>query len=539
MKKIILIMCGLALVSQSCEKVLEEKVVSNITPEYYKSAAGFEDAVKASYEPLRSFYGSQRGFTLTVFGTDTYTKGADGGYKSINDYTPDFNSQIDYIRDLWNDFYRAINTTNTVIDRAPGANVAVALKAQRVAEARFLRAHYYFILVQTFGPIHLSLKETLDIQTTATRAPVKDVYDAIVSDLEFAITTLPVRQNDYGRASKAAAEHMLSKVLLTRASIPSAAKADDYQRAAVLAKSVIANYGLRLLPVFADVFDQTKQEHSEVVWAVQYTSDLLTNGIGNSGHLYFVMEYDAGHRGTQRDVANGRPFKRFKPTMFTLDLFDRTKDSRYNASFKQVFLANNAATLAPGMKLGDTAIFVSPVNVSAAVKATKNYRIIDRAEVLSLGNYRYFPTLTKFLDPLRPSVQEERGSRDFMVARLAETYLIASEALFRSGNITEALTFMNTLRRRAALPGRESAMEISASELNMDFILDERGRELLGEMDRWFDLVRTGTLVDRVRKHNPDAAPNIQAHHILRPIPSDQIDRTEGGKASFPQNPGY
>ena len=539
MKKIILIMCCLALVSQSCEKVLEEKVISNITPEYYKSAAGFEDAVKASYEPLRSFYGSQRGFTLTVFGTDTYTKGADGGYKSINDYTPDFNSQIDYIRDLWNDFYRAINTTNTVIDRAPGANVAVALKAQRVAEARFLRAHYYFILVQTFGPIHLSLKETLDIQTTATRAPVKDVYDAIVSDLEFAITTLPVRQNDYGRASKAAAEHMLSKVLLTRASIPSAAKPDDYQRAAVLAKSVIANYGLRLLPVFADVFDQTKQEHSEVVWAVQYTSDLLTNGIGNSGHLYFVMEYDAGHRGTQRDVANGRPFKRFKPTMFTLDLFDRTKDSRYNASFKQVFLANNAATLAPGMKLGDTAIFVSPVNVSAAVKATKNYRIIDRAEVLSLGNYRYFPTLTKFLDPLRPSVQEERGSRDFMVARLAETYLIASEALFRSGNITEALTFMNTLRRRAALPGRESAMEISASELNMDFILDERGRELLGEMDRWFDLVRTGTLVDRVRKHNPDAAPNIQAHHILRPIPSDQIDRTEGGKASFPQNPGY
>jgi hypothetical protein len=539
MKKIILIMCCLALVSQSCEKVLEEKVVSNITPEYYKSAAGFEDAVKASYEPLRSFYGSQRGFTLTVFGTDTYTKGADGGYKSINDYTPDFNSQIDYIRDLWNDFYRAINTTNTVIDRAPGANVAVALKAQRVAEARFLRAHYYFILVQTFGPIHLSLKETLDIQTTATRAPVKDVYDAIVSDLEFAITTLPVRQNDYGRASKAAAEHLLAKVLLTRASIPSAAKPDDYQRAAVLAKSVIANYGLRLLPVFADVFDQTKQEHSEVVWAVQYTSDLLTNGIGNSGHLYFVMEYDAGHRGTQRDVANGRPFKRFKPTMYTLDLFDRTKDSRYNASFKQVFLANNAATLAPGMKLGDTAIFVSPVNVSAAVKATKNYRIIDRAEVLSPGNYRYFPTLTKFLDPLRPSVQEERGSRDFMVARLAETYLIASEALFRSGNITEALTFMNTLRRRAALPGRESAMEISASELNMDFILDERGRELLGEMDRWFDLVRTGTLVDRVRKHNPDAAPNIQAHHILRPIPSDQIDRTEGGKASFPQNPGY
>lgn len=539
MKKIFLLMCGLALISQSCKKVLEEEIVSNITPEYYKSAAGFEDAVKASYEPLRSYYGTQRGFTLTVFGTDTYTKGADGSYKYINDYTPNLNSQVDYIRDLWNDFYRAINTTNTVIDRAPAASLPDALKAQRVGEAKFLRAHYYFILVQTFGPVHLSLKETTGVQTTASRAPVKEVYDAIVADLEAAITALPVKQNDYGRASKAAAEHMLAKVLLTRASIPSAAKADDYQRAAVLAKNVIANYGLKLLPVFADVFDQAKQEHSEVVWSVQYTNDLLTNGGGNSGHLYFLMEYDAGIKGTQRDVANGRPFKRFKPTMYTLDLFDRTKDSRYNGSFKLVFLANNPATLAPGMKIGDTAIYVAPDNVSAAVKASKNYRLIDRAEVLSSGNYRYFPSLSKFLDPLRPSVQEERGSRDFMVARLAETYLIAAEALFKSGNTPEALTFMNTLRRRAALPGKESAMEITAAQLNMDFILDERGRELLGEMDRWFDLVRTGTLIDRVKKYNPDAAPNIQPFHVLRPIPSDQIDRTEGGAASFPQNAGY
>lgn len=539
MKKIILMMCGLALISQSCKKVLEENIISNITPEYYKTAAGFDDAVKASYEPLRSFYATERGFTLTVFGTDTYTKGADGEFKFINDYTPNFNSQVSYIRDLWNDFYRAINITNTVIDRAPTVNVPDALKTVRVAEARFLRAHYYFILVQTFGPIHLSLKETTGIQTAASRSSVKDVYEAIVSDLEFAITSLPAKQKDYGRATKAAAEHMLAKVLLTRASIPSAAKADDYQRAAVLAKSVINNYGLKLLPVFADVFDQAKQEHSEVVWSVQYTTDLLTNGAGNSGHLYFLMEYDAGIKGTQRDVANGRPLKRFKPTQYTLDLFDRTKDSRYNGSFKQVFYANNPATLAPGMKIGDTAVYVSPVNVSAAVKASKNYRTIDRAEVLSAGNYRYFPTLSKFLDPFRASVQDMRGSRDYMVARLAETYLIASEALYKSGNTPEALTYINTVRRRAAIPGKETAMEITASELNMDFILDERGRELLGEMDRWFDLVRTGTLVDRVKKYNPDAAPNIQPFHILRPIPNDQIDRTDGGAANFPQNPGY
>lgn len=81
--------------------------------------------------------------------------------------------------------------------------------------------------------------------------------------------------------------------------------------------------------------------------------------------------------------------------------------------------------------------------------------------------------------------------------------------------------------------------EISAQQV---LILDERGRELLGEQFRWFDLVRTGKLVERARTHNPDVvAPigNLQEFHTLRPIPQSQIDRTAGGEAAFPQNPGY
>lgn len=549
MKKIWLLAGCLALVSPACQDVLEEEIVSNITPAYYATPAGFEDAVKASYEPLRTWYGTQRGFTLTVFGTDTYTKGADGGYKFINDYTPNLNAGVDYIRFLWTDFYRAINTTNTVIDRAATAAIPENVKAIRVAEAKFLRAHYYFILVQTYGPLHLALNEVTEMQTTSTRSPVNEVYDVIVADLESAISALPAKQSDYGRATKPAAEHMLAKVLLTRAGNPAAAQPDDYQRAADLAKGVISNYDFALLPKFTDIFDQANQQHAEVVWAVQYTPDIITNGGGNNGHLFFLMEYDAGHKGTQRDIANGRPFKRFKPTQYTLGLFNRTKDARYNGSFKQVFYANNPATLAPDMKIGDTAIWVAPTAISPEFKATKNYRIIDSVEVFSPGNYRYFPSLSKFLDPLRPSVQHEAGSRDFMVARLAETYLIAAEALYKAGKTDEALPFINAVRRRAAIISDEkdaaktelekAAMEITADQLTMDFILDERARELLGEMQRWFDLTRTGTLVERVKKYNPDAAPTIQPFHALRPIPNEQIDRTEGGAASFPQNPGY
>ena len=103
------------------------------------------------------------------------------------------------------------------------------------------------------------------------------------------------------------------------------------------------------------------------------------------------------------------------------------------------------------------------------------------------------------------------------------------------GELEEATTYFNILRSRAAFPGVEIPL-ITPSELDLDMILDERGRELAGELYRWTDLKRTGKLLERVKMHNPNAAPNIQDYHRLRPIPQSQIDRT---KNDFPQNPGY
>jgi hypothetical protein len=146
------------------------------------------------------------------------------------------------------------------------------------------------------------------------------------------------------------------------------------------------------------------------------------------------------------------------------------------------------------------------------------------------------PTLIKYFDTKRSDMNSP-SIRPIIVYRLADTYLVAAEAAFMDGRPADAVPYINAIRRRAAYPsGDPQAMEIQASDLSLDFILDERSRELCGELMRWLDLVRTGQLLRRVRLHNTDGQANIQDKHILRPIPQSQIDATTTGPV-YPQNP--
>ena len=310
----------------ACKSILEEVPVSQVSGLYLETKAGFEDAVKATYSTLRDWYGREHAFTLTVFGTDTYTMGADGSFKFVNQYTSQMDSRLTPTRDVWNYFYSAINTANAVIDRAnatiPGLDAPT--QKTRVAEAKFLRAHDYFLLVQMFGAVHLSLKENKEVQKTASRTAVPEIYKAIVADLESALPDLPVTQAQYGRVTKGACEHLLSKVYLTKATSEAKA-ADDFAKAATYAQNVIKNYSYSLVPDYAKLWEQGAGEvNSEVIMAVQYSTDPLTNigatvgtntvgsgigsnqsGNGNNSHLYFGMEYDT-QAGMQRDVFYGR-----------------------------------------------------------------------------------------------------------------------------------------------------------------------------------------------------------------------------------------
>lgn len=117
-------------------------------------------------------------------------------------------------------------------------------------------------------------------------------------------------------------------------------------------------------------------------------------------------------------------------------------------------------------------------------------------------------------------------------------YLIAAEAHMKEGNLAEAVDHINTIRHRAAWPGKELEMEVTEDQLDIDFILDERALELGAERLRWADLKRTGKLIERVQKYNVLGRDNIEEKHLLRPIPSNMIDRLTN-REEFEQNPGY
>jgi starch-binding outer membrane protein, SusD/RagB family len=541
---------ALLLTGFSCQDLLKEEIVSGIGNNYINTPKGFEDAVNSAYSTLRYFYGTQQGLTLTEYGTDIYATGADGGYKGFHFYDTQLQPTVDYLGNTWDELYRGINTCNAIIGRAPESTVTEAIKKVRVAEAKFLRAQYYFILFQQFGNVDLRLDETLAPSKATSKASDASLYNAIIKDFTEAIADLPATQSQYGRATKPAAEMALAKVYLAKAYSSSKA-GDDFSKAASLCQNVVTNYGFALLSDFASVFDENNQKNSEIVFAVQYTSDPLTNLTNNTGavnggnnlHLFFGMQYDV-QAGMERDVFYGRPFKRLRPTTYALETVfgERVNDSRYKKTFRDTWKSNKPGTFNSAFDdskttlkfaSGDTTIFIPGYEMSKEERAKRPYQVLNPSKY----SEALFPTLTKFFDTKRPDKTYESGSRDYFVFRLADTYLMLAEAQLGAGKVQEATDAINMVRRRAGWPGKKDAMAITSAQMNMTMLIEERARELAGEQTRWMDLKRWGNLVERVKLYNPQAAPNVAAKHLVRPIPQTQIDRSEVGV--FVQNDGY
>ncbi|MFW5656070.1 MAG: RagB/SusD family nutrient uptake outer membrane protein [Bacteroidota bacterium] len=308
---------------------------------------------------------------------------------------------------------------------------------------------------------------------------------------------------------------------------------------------------------------------------------------GHQGHVMYEIRYENLSWGMERDLFNGRGFQRWMPTKFFIDLFDENADQRFYGSFKNVWYANLEDDLMPKWKpfmfvdgekvdvpqekwtkpmfhAGDTSIFFSKTPVPASLKAKfnpndvysfhpeKGYLIFDINDMYLpdgspnndvINRQYYFPITKKYQDTTRLELAQAFSKRDAYVIRISEMYLIAAEAALENGNAPEAYSNLEILANHRAYDGDGASLLSgygvnSGADVTIDFLLDERARELATEGLRYWDLKRTGKLLERVQAHNPDAAPNIDEKHYLRFIPQEQLDAIRN-KEEFTQNPGY
>lgn len=581
--KYTIIFACLACLASCSDEILEENPRSILTPSFFETKQGIEGGVISAYTALKTMT-RQGGMFCTIWGTDEYTYGQQVGNNRLNSYTaidPDNGNTATF----WNAAYPAINTCNGVIELGGNATGLTPEElAALVAEAKFLRAQWYFLLVQTYGGATLDLGSG---PLAFNRNPTDqfslnsqgEVLAAIIQDLEEASKELPDSPREEGRVWKASALHLLAKAYLTRA-WSDASQAGDYEAALAAVQQLIpdatsptANFGARLMDDFAEVHAENNHNNAEVLFAVQGESS-DRNELNNRGgwQNFFFRPFYVQWAGMARDVENGRPWIRFRPTEHLLNEVYNNKevDSRYDKSYQTVWIANsvsagdNRLTGQQSVRgipkwtqeeadagfvdqsqvgelkfnVGDTAVWMLPdhIKFTDEEKAKKGFAVLNTEDY----NDSAYPSLKKYDAKQRPfpgtgTDPNVNSYRPVIIYRLAGTYLLGAEAALMSGNQSLAADYINTLRVRAAWPGKEDENKITAAEVDIDFILDERSRELNGEMMRWFDLARTGKLVERVQKYNEQGGANIQPHHARRPIPQSQIDLSPG----FPQNPGY
>lgn len=603
-----ILLTGLCLVSTGCgDDFLIEKPVSTLTTEvYYKTETGFQDLVKSCYPLLRNIHQSR---TLVLNGTDVFSSGTGWSAAQTVDpgeldvYDARLNATNEHLLTLWRLLYAEIGRTNTVVSRAEGVEMDETTKGVLVAEAKFLRALCYFYLVQQWGDVPMPLVETTTASKEANRVAAKDVYAQIIDDLTTSEARLPAVAANYGRITKGAAQFLLARVYLTRgwnyANSLGGSEADfttalDYAEKIIDAYPLATRYS-QLFPSrsknpLTQYTGPQNDKNPEIVFSVQYNSDVLTNKTdpafpvdaagGNNLHSVFGGggESFAGSIGRTSDYNRYQGHHIVSPAAYRL--FDPELDTRYDHNFVEVGYAlsdvndflpiRQNTNIKINITKGDTVCYFTPWNKPATtpeergidIGGKKHYAVINvdeyggaylRQSGFGAGDH---PMMWKFWQP-GIAYGDAFGTFNEAIFRSAEAYLIASEAILKSGKngkLGGAEVYYNKVLDRALSqagvdpkcadePGNLTSLDAksyraTAASISIDMILDERARELMGEYTRWFDLKRTGKLIERVTKYNAWASKGlaIGEKHYLRPIPQSEID------LSFPkmsQNQGY
>lgn len=578
----------------SCQDWLEEENHSSTTQDFLKTSQGFKMGLNSAYSVLGSMYGDEGGIHgLMNPGTDELKSSTtENRTTTLSIYDPTrYTANNEFLSNLWSYAYSNINTLNYMIENVESipidANLTLVQRTQYLGEAKFMRAFLYFNLVQQFGDVTVSTTFNDQPSRSAVRDDMLKAYDVIIQDLIDASTQCSPSSQlnglEAGRASGAAARHLLARVYLTLGWVydkssssypnnshnkyydPNKAK-QYYQKAYDVASKLIADassLGISLMPNFADVFNEANDDPSgknkEELFVARMDWDLdNTYGRRSTLNHYYVNGYEA-YMG-ERNINDGRCYSWFNPNKYTYNAFNnRDKDTRYDATFQKVWYATktqNGGTVSYNINgkkesfdwkytvVGDTAIYYPGYNMTADEIKAKTYNRTGNKYLIftpeAYDGYKIFPTITKFLDRTRAQYNDN-SDRSYIIFRLGETYLLAAEAAYKLNDNENAAKYINILRERARNKSTSSSgdLDVKPSDITLDFILEERTRELLAEHCRWADLARTGTLLTRVRLYNDGVAKtNIEEKDQLRPIPQSQINRVTVGEV-YPQNEGW
>lgn len=427
--------------------------------------------------------------------------------------------------------YRCINSANLMISRAknPAVNWLggspekdTANKNEIIGHARLIRAWAYRHLAMTFGAVPKSVDEVTgeNYKDDWTRASVPEIQALIEEDLLFAEQWLPDNSNDVTRLSKAIAQHYLAELYLWE---NRPADAEAKARAVVNNpnyKLITARYGTKrnepgcaFMDQFYDGNIRPSQGNTEALWVFpnsavdnqlgQYTNSMRRTWVSAYNNLNIAYSPEYGGRGIGRAGITAWVFSIYEP-----------QDDRFSEyAIRKKYVTRTGSTV-----------------------------VCDMGEAqMTTNNHKWASTRKwdwTFSDPNRYG--ENYSYADQAYLRLADTYLLLAEALFKQGKTSEAdgaAYYINLVRTRS------HATPITAGDVTLDYILDERARELVTEEDRRETLMRTGKLIERTRKYNRiasgvrDGVPGIQDYHVLLPFPQIVIDANVGNVLQ--QNPGY
>jgi len=538
----------------SCNKdeFLKEEPLDFLSPDNaLENVSDFESALVDLYAKKRDMdYGiSDESFSL-LFGTDILTHA-----RGISDLTaPKFSSLVVSLTPTglvpayyWERNFKIVSGANVIISRMPASKLTDAEKLLIGAEAKFFRAIAYRELVYLFGNVPLITEEITSVRNDLTQATKQQVLEQMVADFKDGATNLPaINKVKDGKVSNIVASHYLAETYIALG---------KYDEAVTAATTVIsdpnvalmkARYGKRTSVAGKDVFWDLFQRgnvnraggNKEALWVCQMEEDVPGGGLASTKKTINYLERfhvpnvygltdtkgKAGFQGPKsNDNVGGRGVAFLRGTkLLEVDVWPAgyTGDMRCND--------NNFIK---------DAIYDNPASVDFGKSVRANPGVNWKAQ-----DWRFYSWFIKATTPgdhptnmllSNGLLNGDAGGtqRDMYYLRLSESYLLRAEAYLGKGSKDLAADDINEVR------GRALATPVAAADVTLDYILDERARELALEEQRSITLRRVGKYVERVIKYNPLTGASALPQHELWPIPLKDIEANINGH--LVQNTGY